>query len=319
MGAAPSSLQRVYLTLGAVIGVICTGSVLLLGIGLSLAADRYQLVPLPADVYLLSHVPFAVHPAGGRGRSGVRAGDGARRGGRFPRARPRGWRRARRSGCRDDVSGMTAELAVRRGEPVEEPTRARPRLFASLESLVRPFPPASSPPSMGPSGVGKSTLLHLLGGIDRADSVGRGVRPVARRYDGEGARAVSQRTRSASSSSFTISSPSSPRRRTSRFPSASPARRRGRLPGTAAELLEGSGSPTPAPARCARSLGRRAAASRDRARPRPWPAAPPRGRTDRQPRRRFGGGGVRPAPLSPRRAGDDHRSRHSQPRSGEPL
>ena len=63
MGAAPSSLQRVYLTLGAVIGVIGTGSGLVLGIGLSLAADRYQLVPLPADVYLLSHVPFAVHPA----------------------------------------------------------------------------------------------------------------------------------------------------------------------------------------------------------------------------------------------------------------
>jgi lipoprotein-releasing system permease protein len=24
--------------------------------------DRFHLVPLPADVYLLSHVPFAVHP-----------------------------------------------------------------------------------------------------------------------------------------------------------------------------------------------------------------------------------------------------------------
>jgi len=28
-----------------------------------LAADRYHLVPLPSDVYLLSHVPFAIHPA----------------------------------------------------------------------------------------------------------------------------------------------------------------------------------------------------------------------------------------------------------------
>ena len=27
-----------------------------------MAADRFRLVPLPADVYLLTHVPFAVHP-----------------------------------------------------------------------------------------------------------------------------------------------------------------------------------------------------------------------------------------------------------------
>ncbi|HKB69926.1 MAG TPA: ABC transporter permease, partial [Thermoanaerobaculia bacterium] len=26
------------------------------------ALDRYALVPLPADVYLMSHVPFALHP-----------------------------------------------------------------------------------------------------------------------------------------------------------------------------------------------------------------------------------------------------------------
>jgi lipoprotein-releasing system permease protein len=63
MGAAPASLQRVYLTLGAAIGTIGTAAGLVLGIGLSVAADRYELVPLPADVYLLSHVPFAVHPA----------------------------------------------------------------------------------------------------------------------------------------------------------------------------------------------------------------------------------------------------------------
>jgi lipoprotein-releasing system permease protein len=33
------------------------------GVGLSVAADRLRLVRLPSDVYLLSHVPFAVHPA----------------------------------------------------------------------------------------------------------------------------------------------------------------------------------------------------------------------------------------------------------------
>jgi len=62
MGASPGSLERIYLTLGAAIGVLGTAAGLLFGVGLSLALERYRIVPLPSDVYLLSHVPFAVHP-----------------------------------------------------------------------------------------------------------------------------------------------------------------------------------------------------------------------------------------------------------------
>jgi lipoprotein-releasing system permease protein len=62
LGAAPGSLERIYLTLGAVIGLIGTAGGVVVGVGLSLALDRFHVVPLPADVYLLSHVPFAVHP-----------------------------------------------------------------------------------------------------------------------------------------------------------------------------------------------------------------------------------------------------------------
>ncbi len=62
MGAAPASLERVYLTLGLAIGVLGTAAGVLVGVGLSLALDRFGLVPLPSDVYMLSHVPFAVHP-----------------------------------------------------------------------------------------------------------------------------------------------------------------------------------------------------------------------------------------------------------------
>ncbi len=62
LGASPASLQRIYLTLGAVIGLLGTSAGVLLGVGLSLALERFRLVPLPADVYMLSHVPFAVHP-----------------------------------------------------------------------------------------------------------------------------------------------------------------------------------------------------------------------------------------------------------------
>ncbi len=62
MGASPSSLARIYLTLGAAIGTIGTSAGLLVGVGLSVVLDHYRLIPLPGGVYLLSHVPFTVHP-----------------------------------------------------------------------------------------------------------------------------------------------------------------------------------------------------------------------------------------------------------------
>jgi lipoprotein-releasing system permease protein len=63
MGAGPAALQRIYLALGAAIGMVGTAAGVAVGVGLSVAADRLRLVPLPSEVYLLSHVPFAVHPA----------------------------------------------------------------------------------------------------------------------------------------------------------------------------------------------------------------------------------------------------------------
>ena len=62
LGATPGSLERIYMTLGAAIGAIGTLAGLAVGVGLSVALDRFRLVPLPSDVYMLSHVPFAVHP-----------------------------------------------------------------------------------------------------------------------------------------------------------------------------------------------------------------------------------------------------------------
>jgi lipoprotein-releasing system permease protein len=62
MGSAPVSMERIYLTLGAVIGVIGTAAGVVVGVGLSLVLERYHLVPLPSQVYLVSHVPFAVYP-----------------------------------------------------------------------------------------------------------------------------------------------------------------------------------------------------------------------------------------------------------------
>lgn len=62
LGATPESLARIYLTLGFLIGAAGTSVGVAVGVGASLLLDRFQIVPLPADVYLLSHVPFAVHP-----------------------------------------------------------------------------------------------------------------------------------------------------------------------------------------------------------------------------------------------------------------
>lgn len=62
MGAPPRSLARIYLTLGAAIGALGTLAGIAVGVGTALVLDRFRLVPLPSDVYLISHVPFAVHP-----------------------------------------------------------------------------------------------------------------------------------------------------------------------------------------------------------------------------------------------------------------
>ncbi len=61
LGATPRSLARVYLTLGASIGLLGTGGGIAVGVVAALLLDRFQAVPLPSDVYLLTHVPFAVH------------------------------------------------------------------------------------------------------------------------------------------------------------------------------------------------------------------------------------------------------------------
>jgi len=64
---------------------------------------------------------------------------------------------------------MTAELAVRADDLSKTYTgEAAPvRVFSNLTFEL---PAGEFAAIMGPSGVGKSTLLHLLGGIDRADS-----------------------------------------------------------------------------------------------------------------------------------------------------
>jgi lipoprotein-releasing system permease protein len=63
MGARPGSLVRIYLTVGAIIGLVGTAAGVAVGTIFAIVADRFGLVRLPKDVYLMKHVPFAVYPS----------------------------------------------------------------------------------------------------------------------------------------------------------------------------------------------------------------------------------------------------------------
>lgn len=58
LGATESNIRSLFLQLGLLIGL--TGTVLgnVLGIGLSWAANRWHLVPLPPEIYFISYLPF---------------------------------------------------------------------------------------------------------------------------------------------------------------------------------------------------------------------------------------------------------------------
>jgi lipoprotein-releasing system permease protein len=58
MGARREQIRRIFMAQGVIIGAAGTLIGLVLGYGLSILADRYQLIRLDAEVYSLSFVPF---------------------------------------------------------------------------------------------------------------------------------------------------------------------------------------------------------------------------------------------------------------------
>lgn len=60
LGSTEQSILSLFLQLGLFIGL--TGTLLgnVLGIGFAWAANRYQLVPLPADIYFIGYLPFVL-------------------------------------------------------------------------------------------------------------------------------------------------------------------------------------------------------------------------------------------------------------------
>jgi lipoprotein-releasing system permease protein len=62
MGASKRSVTAIFMMEGLIIGLVGTALGALLGYGLATLVDRYELIRVPADVYMVSHMPFTVVP-----------------------------------------------------------------------------------------------------------------------------------------------------------------------------------------------------------------------------------------------------------------
>jgi lipoprotein-releasing system permease protein len=62
MGASATSIRRIFMLQGLVIGIVGTFVGTAAGVGTATVLDRMQVIRIPADVYQLSHLPFTVVP-----------------------------------------------------------------------------------------------------------------------------------------------------------------------------------------------------------------------------------------------------------------
>ncbi|MBL8136062.1 MAG: lipoprotein-releasing ABC transporter permease subunit [Acidobacteria bacterium] len=62
MGASATSIRRIFMLQGLVIGIVGTAVGTAAGVGTATVLDRLQVIKIPADVYQLSHLPFTVVP-----------------------------------------------------------------------------------------------------------------------------------------------------------------------------------------------------------------------------------------------------------------
>ncbi len=62
MGASATSIRRIFMLQGLVIGLVGTAAGTAAGVLAATVLDRKQLIRIPADVYQLSHLPFTVVP-----------------------------------------------------------------------------------------------------------------------------------------------------------------------------------------------------------------------------------------------------------------
>ena len=62
MGAGSTSIRKIFMLQGAIIGLIGTALGAAGGYAISAVLDRYRLISLPMEVYQISYVPFTVEP-----------------------------------------------------------------------------------------------------------------------------------------------------------------------------------------------------------------------------------------------------------------
>ena len=62
MGAPAAAIRRIFIYQGLTIGLIGTLAGAVLGLIVSVVADRYHLIRLPADVYQITYLPFWIKP-----------------------------------------------------------------------------------------------------------------------------------------------------------------------------------------------------------------------------------------------------------------
>jgi lipoprotein-releasing system permease protein len=62
MGSSATSIRRIFVLQGLIIGLIGTTAGALAGCTLIYVLDRYQLVRIPLDVYQIAYMPFRLQP-----------------------------------------------------------------------------------------------------------------------------------------------------------------------------------------------------------------------------------------------------------------
>ena len=169
MGASRGAIMRIFMLQGTIIGAVGTALGGLIGWGVCRVLDRYQLIRIPEDVYQIAWVPFrllpgdavvvlagalvvcflaTLYPAAGRRAARPRRGAALR---------------VMASPNREPAEPLLVARGLRKS--YRRP-RARSRSCRASTSTSRPGEMVAI---VGASGVGKSTLLHVLGTLDRPD------------------------------------------------------------------------------------------------------------------------------------------------------
>jgi lipoprotein-releasing system permease protein len=62
LGASGRTVKRLFLVLGLLIGAVGTGLGMALALGLGLIQKHFQVIPLPAEAYYMTHAPVQLNP-----------------------------------------------------------------------------------------------------------------------------------------------------------------------------------------------------------------------------------------------------------------